>query len=127
LDPTATFERPGLLLTKSIDLTATNPKGANDFMLYWKCYAVSTSQDISGHLSIGSTASQNIPALRSLVEVDQETAGFQVFLSIDEGQTWQSVQRLTQIAFCDYAPTIRLAFMSNLDTEIALTHFAVLF
>lgn len=125
--PSTFLARPGVLITKQIDLTAATVVGADDFLVYWKFYRSTTSHDIAGANAVGATANQNTPALRSLQEVDQEPIGMLVYLSPDNGQTWQSVGRMEQLAFCAKVPNVRLAFVNYTSSPILLTHFALLF
>ena len=127
VNSTTTPVRPGILITNPIDLSAaTSNVGADDFMVYWKVYSFSTTDDVAG-VGLGSTVDQNTPALKLAGEVSQETP-FVCYISIDDGQNWVQAYRLQQVAFCNKTTKIRLAFI-NLSTSATfyLAHYAVLF
>lgn len=120
--------RPGLVITQNIDLTAaTGGVGADDFMVYWKVYGPAVSFDIAGG-NIGSTAGDNEPSFRYLGEINQEAPSFKCFISVDDGQNWVQVQRLTQVAFCGKTNQVRLAFTNESPTTtFQISSFALLF
>jgi hypothetical protein len=105
-------ERPGVLITDTIDIgPLTGGLGSNDFMVYWYIYDFETSTDVRA--SFGFFAGQNTPALRNVVEVDQEPNDLEVFISINNGANFLPVQRLVPITFCDAASQIKLAFKNT--------------
>jgi len=119
---------PGVLITDNIDLTAaTGGVGADDFMVYWKLYGLTDTNDVAG-CGLGSTIGFNSPAFKQAQEINQEPNTLQVYLSVDDGQNWVQVQRLQQVAFCGKTNQIRLAFVNtNSSQTFSLAHFALLF
>jgi len=119
--------RPGMMMTNKIDITPyTGEAGADDFMVYWKLYGFSTSDDVAGG-EVGSVVGVNTPAIRSIEEVNQEPVDFEVYLSIDNGDNWFQVYRLQQIAFCCRATEVRLAFLNKSSTKRYLATYAIMF
>jgi hypothetical protein len=118
--------RPGLLITDTIDLTAaTGGAGAKDFTVYWKLYDFNTSTDISSDFGI--TSGQNDPAIKSIVEVDQEPVGLEVYISSDDGASYKQVGLLEPISFCENSNSIRIAFKNESNQKIYLSSYAVMF
>jgi hypothetical protein len=121
----AGFTRPGVLITDLIDLTALTPLGADEFLVYWKIHQIHSSHDVAGS-GLGVTDGVNTPAIRSIVEIEQEPSWFSVYLTIDNGINWQQVTRLVPESFCCLAPNIRLAFVNNSPSKVCLTNYAVI-
>lgn len=125
--------RPGVLVTDTIDIGPLTldplsglPVGADDFAVYWYLYDYNTTHDIRSDLGVH--AGQNLPALRNLIEIDQEPNDLQVFLSINDGATFTEVQRLVPVAFCEKGQLLRIAFKNNDPTrKIYLAGYAILF
>lgn len=118
--------RPGMLITDTIDISAaTSGNGASDLMLWWKIYEFSTSHDVRSDL--GATNGQNSPAIRSITEVQQEPAGLQVFLSIDDGINYTQMGRMEPVAFCVAGTNLRVAFRNTGSTKLYLAAFAIFF
>jgi hypothetical protein len=110
-----TPSRPGILISDTIDIgPMTSSAGADEFMVWWKLYDLSTTDDVSS--DFGATSGRNDPALRNLVEVDSEASGFEVWLSHDDGVTYTQMNRLTPTDFGTYGTLLRIAFR-NTDTS----------
>jgi hypothetical protein len=125
------YPHPGVLITNPIDITDLTldenecEQGANEFMVYWKIYDFEVTDDIlSGY---GQTAGMNLPAIRSIKEVEQEPEGLEVYLSINKGANWHRVGRLENIAFCDHTTEIMLAFLNFTGRKIYISSYAVMF
>jgi len=119
--------RPGMLITEEIDLTPyTGEAGTDEVMAYWRIYVFDTSHDISGGL-FGQHAGVNEPAIRSIIEIDQEPEGFTTYLTIDDGVNWFEVGRLEPISFCCKVTKVRLAFRNDSPTKIHVASFAFMF
>ena len=121
------FEKPGVLVTDTIDVgVLTGGVGAMEFMVYWYLYEFNTTTDANSQF--GFFAGQNTPALRQVLEMDQEPSDFEVFLSVNDGANFFPVDRLVPIAFCNPGTLIRLAFKNtNVLRKRYLAHYAVVF
>ncbi len=123
---------PGILVTDTIDIGPLTldplgvPVGADEFAVYWYVYEFNTTEDI--HSDFGTLAGTNDPALRNILEIDQEPADFEVHLSINDGVTFTQVQRLVPISFCDKGTLLRIAFKNlNPTNKVYVAAYAILF
>jgi hypothetical protein len=108
--------RPGMLISGTIDIgPLTGGAGADEFMVWWKLYAFSTSDDVTS--SYGATSGQNDPALRNIIEVDPDQAGFEVHLSHDDGLTYTQMNRLEPTDFFTFGTLLRIAFRNTNNTN----------
>ena len=120
-NPYATPPRPGLLITDTIDIgPATGGIGANNFIVYWKVYTMTVTDDVMNY-----GAGTNTPAIKNLVEVPQDLVG--VFLSVNDGAGYTPVSRLSPCVTCDPGTLLRLAFVNHNPFKVYLTAYAVLF
>jgi hypothetical protein len=121
------LERPGVIVTDTIDVgPLTGGVGATEFAVYWYIYEFDTTQDVRS--SFGATAGLNTPAIRQVLEIDQEPSDFEVFISINDGANFFPVQRLIPIAFCNPGLLIRLAFKNtNSLNKRYIAHYGLLF
>lgn len=118
--------RPGLLVSDEIDIGAmTGGVGADEFMVYWKILQFTISQDIRSNF--GMTQGQNSPAMRYVLEAEQEPSGFSAYISPDNGDHWCEVGLLEPTAFCEKTTKFRVAFRNGSANKIYLAHFAVLY
>lgn len=126
LNNTVSPSRPGLLVTDTIDITSfTSGVGAREFMVYWKLFEFTTSEDITSNY--GSTSGLNEPSIKYIVESNQEPVDFEVLLSVDDGSTYYPVGRLEPIAFCNPNVSIRIAFKNESSNKIYVANYAVMF
>jgi len=125
--PGVGLERPGVLVTDTIDVgPLTGGVGAMEFAVYWYLYEFDTTADVRSEF--GATAGLNTPALRQVVELDQEPSDFEVFISVNDGGNFFPVDRLIPIAFCNPALLIRLAFKNtNSLRKRYIAHYGILF
>lgn len=120
-NPYATPPRPGLLITDTIDIgPATGGIGANNFIVYWKVYTMTVTDDVMNY-----GAGTNTPAIKNLVEVQQDLVG--VFLSVNDGAGYTPVSRLSPCVTCDPGTLLRLAFVNHNPFKVYLAAYAVLF
>lgn len=118
--------RPGMLITDTIDIgPLTGGIGADEFVVYWYIYDCSTTHDINA--DFGAQAGVNQPALRNVIETDQEPADLQVYISLNDGTSWTEVNRLVPVAFCEKGKLVRLAFRNNSTSKSYLAAYAVMF
>lgn len=113
--------RPGVLITDTIDIgPATGGAGANNFIVYWKVYTMAVTDDVMDY-----GTGTNTPAIKSLVEVQQDIVD--VFLSVNDGAGYTPVTRLSPCVTCDPGTLIRLAFVNHNPFKVYLAAYAVLF
>lgn len=120
--------RPGCIITDTVDLTAApiSIVGAQDYMVWWKVYSLNTTHDIMSDYGIH--AGVNEPAIRQIIETDQEPAGLEVYISHDDGVSWTGpVGRLVPNDLGTVNSDVRLAFVNTGSTPIYLSAYAVLF
>jgi len=122
-----TPNRPGMLVTDTIDITVpTAGAGADEFLLWWNLLEFETDHDIQS--DFGGTAGINQPATKSIGEVDQEPAGLQVFLSHDDGATWVGpVGRMEPTDLMTFNTSVRILFTNTGPTKIYLAGYSVMF
>jgi hypothetical protein len=121
------LEHPGVLVSDTIDVgPLTGGVGATEFVVYWYIYEFNTTDDVN--TSFGFFAGTNSPAIRQVVELDQEPDDFEVFISVNDGANFFPVERLVPIAFCNPATLIRLAFKNtNPLSKRYIAHYGLLF
>jgi len=118
--------RPGVLITDTIDISADVPAGVDNFLVYWKIHEYSVTHDVMAY--DGPNANQNAPAIKNLVEVDQEPSDFEVYLSASDGAGYSQVRRLVPCGTCDPGTNIRLAFVNkSAGTKRYLANYAILY
>ena len=72
LNDTVVPNRPGVMVTKEIDLTPyTGIDGADEFCVYWKLFDFTTSEDLAGDY-VNDVVGNNTPAIRRIFEADPE-------------------------------------------------------
>ena len=121
-----TPSRPGILISDAIDIsTFTGGVGADEFMLYWKLYDFEIGDDVIS--TFGATAGQNEPAIRRVLEVDQEPSGFSAYISVDDGANWCEAGLLEPMAFANKSTEIRVAFRNTTASKVYLATFGALF
>lgn len=125
--------RPGAVVTDTIDVGPFLPPppagvceipAVEEFVVWWKIYEFDVSHDIRS--SFGLHSGVNAPALRQIVETDQEPAGLEVYLSTDDGQTWVRVNRMDPVCVCP-GTDVRLAFLNFSPAKLYLASYAILF
>jgi hypothetical protein len=121
------LEHPGVIVTDTIDVGAiTGGVGAMEFLVYWYIYEFDTTIDVRS--SFGFFAGQNSPAIRNVLEIDQEPSDFEVFISINDGANFFPVERLIPIAFCTPGLLVRLAFKNtNALNKRYIAHYGLIF
>ncbi len=120
-NPYTTPPRPGLIITKNIDISAlTGGLGAKNFVVYWKIYEMSVTDDLMDF-----STGNNLPVTRNLVEVSQDEVD--VYLSVNNGGGYTPVTRLSPCVTCDPGTDVRLAFVNHNSHKVYLTAYAILF
>lgn len=121
------LEKPGVIVSDTIDVgVLTGGVGAMEFMVYWYIYEFETTTDVNSQF--GFFAGQNTPAIRQVLELDQEPSDFEAFISINDGANFFPVDRLVPIAFCNPGTLVRLAFKNtNALRKRYVAHYALIF
>lgn len=127
INSTVAPPRPGCLVTDTIDIgPVTGGAGADEFLVWWYLWAFDTTQDVAS--DFGATAGANIPAYKNITEMDQEPAGFQVYISHDDGVTWTGpIGRQEPIDLITFDTLVRVAFVNLTGTRMYLAAYAVMF
>lgn len=120
-NPHGAIPHPGLIITDTIDIgPATGGVGANSFVVYWKVYEMSVTDDVMDY-----STGTNTPAIKNLVEVNQNE--IECFLSVNDGGGYTPVSRLSPCVTCDPGTLIRLAFVNHNPFKVYLAAYAVMF
>jgi hypothetical protein len=118
--------RPGMVVTDTIDIgPATGGAGADEFLMWWKLYELGDTEDIASDFGI--FAGINAPGTRSIVEIDQEPAGFTANISHDDGATWTPINRLEPTDLTVFDTDVRILFINNSNNKIYVAAYAVMF
>lgn len=118
--------RPGVLITDTIDISPDVPAGASNFAVYWKFHEYSVTPDVMAY--DGPNVGLNEASMKNLLEVNQEPADFEVYLSANDGGGYSRVRRLVSLPVCDPGTLIRLAFVNKSpSTKRYLASFALLY
>ena len=121
LNAHATVPRPGVLVTKEIDVGAyTGGQGADNFLVHWVLHGFTVGDDVNH----GDT---NQPAMRGFYEPDLEPDDFKVYLSTDDGTSWCHTALNDGVGFCDKATKIRLAMVNRSNSKVYVGSYGVLF
>lgn len=123
---TVSPEKPGVLITDTIDIgPATGGAGADEFLVWWKLYTHDTTDDVTS--VYGGTAGMNNPALRSTTEELADDADFEVYISHDDGATYTQVTSVTPTDLGTFGSLVRLAFVNTGSRRLYLGSYAILF
>lgn len=130
----AAGDRPGVLISDTIDVSPLLPPAppppaceipmVDEVMVWWKIYDFQDTQDVRS--DFGALAGTNTPALRQIVEVDQEPAGLEVYVSSDDGQTWEQVNLLEPVCVCA-GTQFRIAFVNFSAAKLYVASYALVF
>lgn len=109
------------------DLTVVESHpGTDDVMLWWRVSNFNVSED-QGFAEQGPGAGENAPALKSMVEVDQELADLLVYVSVDDGASWYRANYMEPLDLGSSGSDLRVCFINVGSTPIVLQGFCVLF
>ena len=117
---------PGVLISDTIDISAaTGGLGADDFMVWWHLYDVTSTEDVTS--SYGATNGLNDPAYRNLAEQEDQPTGFEVWLSHDDGATYTQMDPLNPTDFGSLGTLLRIAFINTSNSRRYVASYAILF
>jgi len=118
--------RPGMLVTDTIDIgPLTGGAGADEVLVWWYLFEFDTTHDVMS--DFGATSGDNDPAYKNVSETDQET-NIDVYVSNDDGVTWVGpIGRLEPTDLFVFDTSVRVAFVNSSTTKLYLAAYAVLF
>lgn len=119
-----TPERPGMVVTDTIDITAaTGGAGASQFLVWWKVYSLSLTHDVQDY----GVAGENSPALKSVGERDPTMGGsLEVYLSPTDGAGYSPVRSRVPVT-TPPATRLRIAWVNRGTENCYLAAYALLF
>lgn len=97
--------------------------GTDEVMMWWKINRMSVTED-QGSTQAGGV---NSPAIKSLVEVDQEDVDLLVYVSADDGVSWYQTLYLEPIDLVNAGTLLRIAFINIGTDKIYVEGFCTLF
>lgn len=113
----------GVAITNQIDITALTPDGLGreTFLPYWRVVRKTFSEDVT---PIESVHSRNIPAGVSYAE--SSSSLLKVYISGDNGNSYEELSRLTPYSFNQVTDNIRLAFVNEDTADFHILSYAIL-
>lgn len=116
--------REGVAISYEIDITAltSDGLGRQTFFPYWRAVTKSISTDI---IPVNGVSATNQPS--RLTYTEATSSQYSVYLSGDNGNTYESVSLLTPFSFNDVKDTIRVAFVNESASDIYLLSYALMF
>lgn len=116
--------RPGLILTDTVDISASAPSGVTRVAPFWHTLDFTVGEDINAHF--GALVGTNSPAIKRVYEV--ASSPLLAYVSGDGGASWKAVSRNgATVEFCDPVTSLRVAFLNRSDSPVYLNTFALLF
>ena len=120
--------RNGVGITSNTDITAlTNDNtGRETFLLYWRIVKKVVSHDVTPVSLTGySQATTNTPSKMTYVEASDSE--YSVYISENNGNTYEKVTRLTPFSFDQKADAVRVAFLNESSTDLYILSYALMF
>jgi len=120
--------RSGVGITSNTDITAlTNDNtGRETFLLYWRIVKKVVSHDVTPVSLTGySQATTNTPSKMTYVEASDSE--YSVYISENNGNTYEKVTRLTPFSFDQKADAVRVAFLNESSTDLYILSYALMF
>jgi len=116
--------REGVGITYEIDITANTSDGLGrqTFLPYWRGVTKTTSMDIS---PVYNLSEQNVPS--QLVFSQASSVQYSVYLSGDNGNTYERVDLLQPFSFNNVVDTIRFAFVNESAADVFILSYALMF
>lgn len=115
----------GMIMSDTIDISALVPAGVDEVSIWWQLEQVVRTDDVTS--SYGATAGKNEPCDVFLQTQSPEPAGFDVYISNDDGATWYPAGFLSPVDLLNVGPMLRIAFVNTSNTAYRLSAFAIMF
>ena len=118
--------RYGVLISDEIDITAltSDGLGRQTYLPYWRVVAKNISQDKS---PVEGYSTANQPALLTYEEIADDGTQYNVYLSEDNGNTYEQGSVLRPHSFAGTVDTIRIAFVNTSQTDLYILSYALMF
>lgn len=120
--------RSGVGVTPLIDLTALTDDGLGreTFLPYWRIVKKEVTHDVTPVALNGySQATQNTaPQMRYVEALESE---YSVYISENNGNTYEEMTRLTPFSFSQRASEVRIAFLNEGSEDLYLLSYALMF
>ncbi|MBQ73348.1 MAG: hypothetical protein CMJ67_10635 [Planctomycetaceae bacterium] len=99
--------------------------GTDEVMMWWKVNRMTVTED-QGNTQ-ATTPIGNTPAIKSLVEINEEDPDLLVYASVDDGNSWYRIPYLEPIDLINAGTELRVAFINLGTDKIYVEGFCVLF
>lgn len=121
----------GVAVTQSIDISAQTDDGLGreTFLLYWRAVRKIVTHDqspLSPEPSVGFLGKENNPSRMKYVEAEEDSQ-YSVYISNNDGNTYELAKRLTPVSFEERAENIRIAFVNHSSEDIFFLSYALMF
>lgn len=121
--------RNGLAITQNIDLTSltSDGLGRETFLLYWRVVRKGVQHDTTPvALSGYAGATKNESAVVRYVEANPSE--YSVYISENDGNTYERIERLTPFSFDQRTESVRLAFVNDSSVnDLYVLSYALMF
>ena len=117
------FDMGGLFITDNIDIGAlTNNLGSQTFMIFWRGVKKTYTQDITPTPNIHTDNEAS-----KLFYADADNSLLKVYISSDNGITFQELSNLNPFSFNQRESLIRLAFLNLSVDDVFLLSYAIMY
>ena len=115
----------GVAVTQTIDISAitTDGLGRETFLLYWRAVKKTISHDQS---PITLLNRENSPSRLKYVEAEEDSQ-YSVYISNNDGNTYELAKRLTPVSFEERSENVRIAFVNHSSEDIFFLSYALMF
>ena len=121
--------RNGVAITSNIDITTLTDDntGRETFLLYWRIVKKVITHDVTPVSLDGySAANTNTPSKMTYVEATDSE--YSVYISDNNGNTYEKVTRLTPFSFNQKADTVRISFLNESNSDdLYILSYALMF
>ena len=113
----------GFAISDEIDIGAlTGGAGAQTFLVYWKAVTRAFSLD---RTETPNTTSFNTPATLTYTEADPSL--LKVYISINNGVSYEEVSNLTPISVSQSTTSLRIAFTNESTEDVTILSYAIMY